>query len=61
MVRFPSTAEIESHSHLKDDNLFVPPVMKARTGRPRKGKRVRGGLEIAQDKAAKKKKQRKKK
>ena len=55
-LRLPSTAEIESHSHLKDDNLFIPPVIKAPTGRPKKGKRIRSGLEIAQDKAAKKKK-----
>ena len=59
--RLPSSAEIEAYKHLRDESLCLPPVLKARTGRPSKHKRHKGAIEQMNDRNNKtraKKKQR---
>ena len=59
--RLPSSAEIEAYKHLRDESLCLPPVLKARTGRPSKHKRHKGAIEQMNDRNEKtraKKKQR---
>ena len=54
MLRVPSTAEYAKFAHLQDDRLYVPPVIKTRTGRPKKGKRIRSAIEKFKEKNKKK-------
>jgi hypothetical protein len=44
-IDVPSTEEIESHMHLRDETLLMPPALKRKAGRPEKRKRRAGGLE----------------
>ena len=44
MLRPPSSAEIKKFEHLRDDNLCLPPVLKTRTGAPRKHKRNKSAV-----------------
>ena len=59
VLRPPSSAEIKKFEHLRDDNLCLPPVLKTRTGAPRKHKRIKSAVETLTEKL--KKKHRKKK
>ena len=59
VLRPPSSAEIKKFEHLRNDNLCLPPVIKTRTGAPRKHKRDKSAVETLKEKI--KKKQRKKK
>ena len=45
MLRPPSSAEIKEFEHLRDDNLCLPPVLKTRTGAPRKHKRNKSAVD----------------
>ena len=53
-IRVPSTAEIGKFAHLEDDKLALPPVIKARTGRPKKHKRRKSQLEKMRERKKKK-------
>jgi hypothetical protein len=44
-IELPSTRDIESFMHLRDESLLLPPALKRKAGRPSKRKRIRGGLE----------------
>ena len=59
VLRPPSSAEIKKFEHLRDDNLCLPPVLKTRTGAPRKHKRIKSAVETLTEKLKKKKRKKK--
>jgi hypothetical protein len=43
-----STADIASFKHLRNTSWRLPPALRRKTGRPKKAKRIKGGMEASQ-------------
>ena len=46
VLRVPTTAEIEQHAELRDERLQCPPVIKRRSGAPKKQERLKRESEV---------------